>query len=141
MEIRIEIKPYLKAYLDIQYDYCTLNGAIRFIKNQNLYSCLLQLTTTRPKDVFWKNEGNLALILPWPKVGKDSRIYNYMGKEHVELFEKEREREMRMNYYRFILENKFRQGITFQRSTKISMEKYGMEELIKEETLFKSFYL
>ena len=92
VEIRIEIKPYLKAYLYIQYDYCTLNGAIRFTKNKNLYSCLLQLTTTRPREVSWRDQGNLALILPWPKVGKDPRIYNYMGKEHVELFEKEVER-------------------------------------------------
>jgi len=59
VEINITIKPYLKAYLYNKYDYCNLNGAIRFTKNQNLYSCLLQLTTTRPKDVSWRDERNL----------------------------------------------------------------------------------
>ncbi len=45
MERRIEIKPYLY----IQYDYYTLNEAIRSTKSQNLYSCMLRFTTTRPK--------------------------------------------------------------------------------------------
>ena len=47
--VTILVKPYLAAYLQSTYAHCTIEGAIRFTKNQNLYSCLLQLTTPRPK--------------------------------------------------------------------------------------------
>ena len=46
--VTIQVKPYLAAYLQSAYAHCTIEGAIRFTKNQNLYSCLLQLTTPRP---------------------------------------------------------------------------------------------
>ena len=49
--VTIQVKPYLAAYLQSAYAHCTIEGAIRFTKNQNLYSCLLQLTTPRPKGV------------------------------------------------------------------------------------------
>ena len=49
--VTIQVKPYLAAYLQSAYAHCTVEGAIRFTKNQNLYSCLLQLTTPRPKGV------------------------------------------------------------------------------------------
>ena len=57
--VTIQVKPYLAAYLQSAYAHCTIEGAIRFTKNQNLYSCLLQLTTPRPKGVSWRDQGNI----------------------------------------------------------------------------------
>lgn len=59
--VTIQVKPYLAAYLQSAYAHCTVEGAIRFTKNQNLYSCLLQLTTPRPKGVSWRDRGNVTL--------------------------------------------------------------------------------
>ena len=55
--VTIQVKPYLAAYLQSAYAHCTVEGAICFTKNQNLYSCLLQLTTPRPKGVSWRDRG------------------------------------------------------------------------------------
>lgn len=60
--VTIQVKPYLAAYLQSAYAHCTIEGAIRFTKNQNLYSCLLQLTTPRPKGVSWRDQE----ISPFP---------------------------------------------------------------------------
>jgi hypothetical protein len=95
--IRIYIKPYLAAYLKAHYAYCVVQGAIRFSKNQNIYSCLLKLTVPRPKGVSWKEEGNVTLALPCPAVGKDPRTYNYLNAESREKFEKEVNYEMGMD--------------------------------------------
>ena len=68
--VTIQVKPYLAAYLQSAYAHCTIEGSIRFTKNQNLYSCLLQLTTPRPKGVSWRDQGNITFSLPCPSVGK-----------------------------------------------------------------------
>lgn len=70
--VTIQVKPYLAAYLQSAYAHCTIEGSIRFTKNQNLYSCLLQLTTPRPKGVSWRDQGNITFSLPCPSVGKGS---------------------------------------------------------------------
>lgn len=64
--VTILVKPYLAAYLQSTYAHCTIEGAIRFTKNQNLYSCLLQLTTPRPKGVSWRDQGNITFPYPAP---------------------------------------------------------------------------
>ena len=93
--VTIQVKPYLAAYLQSAYAHCTIEGAIRFTKNQNLYSCLLQLTTPRPKGVSWRDQGNITFSLPCPSVGKDPRTYNYLGEEAVKILEQEINYEMR----------------------------------------------
>jgi len=111
--VTIQVKPYLAAYLQSAYAHCTIEGAIRFTKNQNLYSCLLQLTTPRPKGVSWRDQGNITFSLPCPSVGKDPRTYNYLGEEAVKILEQEINYEMRMDYYRFLRRNKFKNGMMF----------------------------
>ncbi|WP_289123848.1 hypothetical protein [uncultured Bacteroides sp.] len=138
--VTIQMKPYLAAYLQSAYAHCTVEGAIRFTKNQNLYSCLLQLTTPRPKGVSWRDRGNVTLSLPCPSVGKDPRTYNYLGEEAVKILEQEINYEMRMDYYRFLRRNKFKNGMMFTRATELYLEEHGMTELIPEETLLKSYF-
>lgn len=139
--VTIQVKPYLAAYLQSAYAHCTIEGAIRFTKNQNLYSCLLQLTTPRPKGVSWRDQGNITFSLPCPSVGKDPRTYNYLGEEAVKILEQEINYEMRMDYYRFLRRNKFKNGMMFTRATELCLEEHGMTELIPEETLLKSYFL
>lgn len=112
--VTIQVKPYLAAYLQSAYAHCTIEGSIRFTKNQNLYSCLLQLTTPRPKGVSWRDQGNITFSLPCPSVGKDPRTYNYLGEEAVKILEQEINYEMRMDYYRFLRRNKFKNGMMFK---------------------------
>ena len=116
--VTIQVKPYLAAYLQSAYAHCTIEGAIRFTKNQNLYSSL-----------------------PCPSVEKDPRTYNYLGEEAVKILEQEINYEMRMDYYRFLRRNKFKNGMMFTRATELYLEEHGMTELIPEETLLKSYFL
>ena len=136
--VTIFVKPYLAAYLQSAYAHCTIEGAIRFTKNQNLYSCLLQLTTPRPKGVSWRDQGNITFSLPCPSVGKDPRTYNYLGEEAVKILEQEINYEMRMDYYRFLRRNKFKNGMMFTKATELYLEDHGMMELIDvtEELFF-----
>jgi hypothetical protein len=79
--------------------------------------------------------------LPCPSVGKDPRTYNYLGEEAVKVLEQEINYEMRMDYYRFLRRNKFKNGMMFTRATELYLEEHGMRELIPEETLLKSYFL
>ncbi len=47
---------------------------------------------------------------------------------------------MRMDYYRFLRRNKFKNGMMFTRATELYLEEHGMTELIPEETLLKSYF-
>ena len=85
--------------------------------------------------------GNITFSLPCPSVGKDPRTYNYLGEEAVKILEQEINYEMRMDYYRFLRRNKFKNGMMFTRATELYLEEHGMMELIPEETLLKSYFL
>lgn len=89
----------------------------------------------------WRDQGNITFSLPCPSVGKDPRTYNYLGEEAVKILEQEINYEMRMDYYRFLRRNKFKNGMMFTRATELYLEEHGMTELIPEETLLKSYFL
>lgn len=88
----------------------------------------------------WRDQGNITFSLPCPSVGKDPRTYNYLGEEAVKILEQEINYEMRMDYYRFLRRNKFKNGMMFTRATELYLEEHGMTELIPEETLLKSYF-
>ena len=44
-----------------------------------------------------------------------------------------------MEFYEFLLENKYSKGIMFKKSMELFVEHYQLEELIEEESLMRAF--
>lgn len=141
MTISLDVEPCLAHYMYARYANSIQEGAIKLSYRTNLYHILLELTIPRPKEVSWKETGNLTLTLPVPNIGKDPRTYNYLSAESVRFFAKEINRQMRREMIIYLLYEKFEHGIMYKRSLLQFIAKYDMEELVNEETLMKHFQL
>ena len=138
--VTLSVKPCLAKYLYARYQNFVENGVIKLPARCLLYHNLLQLTAPRPKDVSWLEKGNLTLALPRPEKGKDPRTYNYLSAESVHFIEKKINMQMHMEFYEFLLEEKFKNGIPFKRSMYQFIDTYHLED-INEDALIKSFQL
>lgn len=49
------------------------------------------------------------------------------------------ETEMKAELYLFLLDNKFNKGVMYKKSMSQFVERYGMEELVQEESLMRAF--
>lgn len=49
------------------------------------------------------------------------------------------ETEMKAELYLFLLDNKFNKGVMYKKSMSQFVERYGMEELVQEESLMRTF--
>ena len=81
----IYVKPYLAAYMYVRYQNSVVTelNAIRLKSIENLYHVIKNLTVKRPRDVSWRETGNLTLIIPDPRYGKEPETYNYLGHNSV----------------------------------------------------------
>ena len=74
----ITITDYLAEYLRGKYN----NGAeepLRIPDNTDLYHVIWSYMTRRPKNMNPIDDGNLTIILPDRRVGKDPAYYNYLS--------------------------------------------------------------
>lgn len=136
--VTFAIKPYLARYMYVRYGQGSLNP-IHLPHFTIIYHRLHQLSTPHPQGVPWKETGNITFILPNPRVGKNPEVYNYFGQSSIALIEKEIEVEMKAELYSFLLEEKFNNGVMYKRAMERFIEKYGMEELVEEESLMRAF--
>ena len=81
----IYVKPYLAAYMYVRYQNSVVTefNAIRLKSIENLYHVIKNLTAKRPRNVSWRETGNLTLIIPDPRYGKDPETYNYLGHDSI----------------------------------------------------------
>lgn len=136
--VRLAVKPYLAAYMYALYERSTepLTQAIRLNPQEILYSVVQQLTVRRPANAP-RETGNLCLALPAPRYGKDPQVYNYIGHDNARLLEEKIEWQMKMELFEWMQAAKFRQGKTYHLAILEFMEKYGLEELLQEETMMR----
>ena len=87
----IYVKPYLAAYMYVRYQNSVVTefNAIRLKSIENLYHVIKNLTAKRPRNVSWRETGNLTLIIPDPRYGKDPETYNYLGHDSIIIIEEE----------------------------------------------------
>ena len=87
----IYVKPYLAAYMYVRYQNSVVTefNAIRLKSIENLYHVIKNLTAKRPRNVSWRETGNLTLIIPAPRYGKDPETYNYLGHDSIIIIEEE----------------------------------------------------
>jgi hypothetical protein len=84
----ITITPYLAEYLRGKYN----NGAnepFRIPDNTDLYHVIWSLMARRHQNQSPVDEGNLTLILPERRIGKDPQVYNYLSPRSVKIIENE----------------------------------------------------
>ena len=92
------------THLDV-YKRQELN-AIRLKSIENLYHVIKNLTVKRPRDVSWRETGNLTLIIPDPRYGKEPETYNYLGHNSVIIIEEEIETMLKTELHSIMLRNK-----------------------------------
>ncbi len=52
----------------------------------------------KSRDVSWRGTGNLTLIIPTPRYGKEPETYNYLGHNSVIIIEEEIETMLKLSY-------------------------------------------
>ena len=136
----IDVKPYLAAYMYVRYqsDVVPEFNAIKLKSIDTLYHVIKNLTVKRPKNVSWRETGNLTFVLPDPRYGKNPETYNYLGYDSIVIIEEEIETMLKTELHSMMLRNKFRNGIMYKKSLLLFMEKYHIEDK-HEDALMKAF--
>ena len=130
----IYVKPYLAAYMYVRYQNSVVTefNAIRLKSIENLYHVIKNLTAKRPRNVSWRETGNLTLIIPDPRYGKDPETYNYLGHDSIIIIEEEIETMLKTELHSMMLKNKFRNGIISHRRQTRRCSHESISEMEKE---------
>lgn len=139
MTVSLNVEPYLAHYMYARYANCVHEGAIKLSFQSDLYHQLLGWTLPRPKGVSWKEEGNLTLALPSPRIGKDPRTYNYLSEEARYRITRAIKEQMRWEMMDYMKQERLKHGVMFTRSMQQFIKDFDMEDLVNEETLMKYF--
>lgn len=145
--ITIEVKPYMAAYLYVRYGQCVepfgydcpLPQPIRLPHGGKLYRTLYEETLPQPGRLR-KENGNVTFVLPHPHAGKNPATYNYLGHKGVAELQAAIRHQIKMELFDFLVERKYNEGATYKYSLHEFMQKYGMEDLLSEESMLRLFY-
>nr|WP_044655321.1 hypothetical protein [Bacteroides acidifaciens] len=138
--VTISIKPYLAAYMYARHGQnFNPQQPIQLSPLSPLYHMIHQLTTVHPKGASYHSEGNITFVIPTPAYGKNPLVYNYIGHDHSILIETEIMTEMKTELYPYLLYSKYQNGVMFKKSMEAFVDKYGLAELVREETLMQAF--
>ncbi|WP_455591734.1 hypothetical protein [Bacteroides sp.] len=145
--ITIEVKPYMAAYLYVRYGQCVepfgydcpLPQPVRLPHGGKLYRTLYNETLPQPGKLR-KEAGNITFVLPHPHAGKNPCTYNYLGRKGVNELQKAVRVQIKMELFDFMVEQKYNEGHTYKYSIRKFLQKYGMEDLVSEESMLRLFY-
>lgn len=135
----ISITPYLAEYLIGKYN----NGAdepIRIPDTSDLYHAIWQLMTRRPAGLSPIDAGNLTIILPERRVGKDPMVYNYLSERSIKMIEIHIKRMFNYDLHTALLENReIGSPLTNLDVVHRFLCEYGITTL-SEDALLKNYY-
>lgn len=136
----INVKPHLAAYMYVRYQNSVIQefNAIQLKSIENLYHVIKNLTVKRPKNVSWRETGNLTIVIPDPRYGKEPETYNYLGHDSILIIEEEIEIMLKTELHSMMLKNKFQRGIMYKKSLLQFMEMYHIDDKY-EDGLMKAF--
>lgn len=145
--ITLAMKPYMAAYLYVRYGQrvesfgydCSLPLPIRLSHGTKLYRTLAEETLPQPGKLR-RETGNVTFVLPHPHGGKNPCIYNYLGRKGVVQLERVVREQIKMELFDFMIERKYNEGCAYTDSLLEFLRKYGMEELLSEESMLRLFY-
>ncbi len=135
----IIIEPFLAEYLRGKYN----NGAnepFRIPDTTDLYHTIWSLMARRRKDQSPVDKGNLTIILPERRIGKDPEVFNYLCQRSAKLIELEVRRMFNRELHGLMDENEQNaRELTNLDVVHNFLCAYAIES-ISEDALLKNFY-
>lgn len=121
---KIQIEPYLAEYLIGKWGKKDAKGKptgiVAIPDTIYLYHNLWSLTSTTPHYI--KEDdivGNVEIVLPNRKEGKDPRYYNYISEESAKIFNKDVKLFFRADLHNFLDKKKHDEGYTYKEAAYI----------------------
>lgn len=81
---KIKLKPYLREFLIAKFG----EEPIRFPENSDLLALIHVLRIKPPKRDIVQDDVNTEIVIPYQRLGRDPRTYNYLGKRAQMEFQK-----------------------------------------------------
>lgn len=134
---KITIKQHLAEYMIAKYWDAQEQG-IRLPDNDDLYVTIYNVTTKRPANAPI-DEGNLSIVLPCRRDGKNPEYYNYIGCRGARLLESKIELRFWAEVHDLLDEQKHRYGIDYIVSIEAFMLQYNIIS-ISDEAIRKNYY-
>lgn len=127
---------YVAEYIKGKF-YDPEAGAVRFPAHMDIYILIYDLLQKRPVSCP-VDAGNLELVLPERRQGKDPVSYNYLSARARKILGDKMRLMMWAELHDFMDENKHLNGIQFKESVFMFLRKYSIES-ITEDALLKNY--
>ncbi len=134
---KITVKSHLAEYMIAKY-WDQEADAIRLPDTDDLYITIYNLTTKRPANAPI-DDGNLCIVLPCRRDGKNPEYYNYIGRRGARHLEKKIEIRFWAEVNENLYEQKHRYGIDYIVSIEAFMLRYNITG-ISDEAIRKNYY-
>lgn len=134
--VKISVEPHIAEYIRGKY-HDREAGAVRFPPGLDIYILVYDLLQKRPADRP-VDTGNLELLLPERREGKDPATYNYLSGKAQKILADKMRLMMWAELHDLMDENKHINGIQFKESVFMFMRKYCIES-ISEDALLKNY--
>ncbi len=135
----ITIEPYLAEYFTAKYG-CGNSEPIRISDKTDLYHVIWQVMEKRPDNVPPVCHGNLVIMLPERRCGKDPLWYNHISSRGLALIEKRIRMEFNNDFHEFMERNEL-SGRKLEISDAIMMFSTQYElKSITDDALKKNYY-
>lgn len=134
----ITIEPYLAEYFTAKYG----NGEsepVRISNKTDLYHVIWQVMEKRPADIPPTCRGNLVIMLPERRCGKDPLWYNHIGQRGIALIEKRIRMEFNNDFHEYMDRNQLSGNMSISDAIMMFITKYELKS-ISEEALKKNYY-
>lgn len=136
VKVKIGVEPYVAEYIRGKF-FDEEAGAVRFPSSLDVYVLIYDLLQRRPASNP-VDSGNLEIILPSRRAGKDPEFYNYLSARSQKLLSDKMKLMMWAELHDVMDENKHLRGIEFKETIYTFMLRYGIEA-ISEDALFKNY--
>ncbi len=135
---KIQLKPHLAEYLHGKYPDKDSPQWVHLPGELDLYHVIWDLMQKRPQHCP-VDRGNVTLLLPVRRIGKDPEYYNYLGQRSQNIIDDKVEAMFYAELHHELDTNKHTEGIQYQDTVHLFMCKYCIES-ITSDALLKNYY-
>jgi len=130
---KINIKQHLSEYLYAKYDF-----PVKFPYKTDIYHLIFDLTEKRPVRCPI-DSGNLEIVLPERRFGKQPKTYNYLGARSQKIIMRKIEEMFWTDFRNFVEFETKKSRETYLNIVNKFIEKYCIKS-ISEDALLKHYY-
>lgn len=137
--VAITIESYLAEYFTSKYGG-GMSEPIKISDKSDLYHVVWQVMERRPADVAPLLHGNLVILLPERRCGKDPLWYNHIGQRGLQLIERRIRMEFNNDFHEYLERNEYQgRPMEIGEAICVFMGLYRLES-ITEDALKKNYY-